>query len=109
MARAERIRARDAADILGVSQRTVYKMAKDGELDGHGAAFYVGCWTFDETKLRAYVRMKEEETCAKNGRPRQAATGAKTRSGLVLPSKVSKSGEAYRQAMSGLLRPATRN
>src|SRR5438445_6443165 len=54
-----RIQVAAAKLILGVAGRTVQKMAQNGELPG--AALIGRLWTFDEAKLRQYVRNKERE------------------------------------------------
>lgn len=50
----ERVRAHEAAGILGVSVRTVQALAARGELPG--AAKVGGLWTFDEKALRSWLK-----------------------------------------------------
>jgi excisionase family DNA binding protein len=54
-----RIQSRDAAAILGVSQRTVQSLAIVGELPG--AARIGGTWTFDAEKLTAFLKQRERD------------------------------------------------
>lgn len=49
----ERIRANQAAAILGMNKRTSQAMALRGELPG--AAKIGGLWTFDEATLRSFI------------------------------------------------------
>src|SRR5215470_7603293 len=60
---AERIDKHRAAVILGCSPRAVVAMAAAGKLASAGAAKLCRDWTFDEKRLRAYVRQKEAEAC----------------------------------------------
>lgn len=57
----ERIRAARAADITGLPVRTVQHMAARGELPG--AAKLGKVWTFDERRLRAWLREREAAAC----------------------------------------------
>lgn len=59
----ERVDKRRAAEILGCPPRTVVAMAARGDLAAAGAAKLCREWTFDEGRLRAYVRAKETEAC----------------------------------------------
>jgi excisionase family DNA binding protein len=59
----ERIRANEAAAILGIQLRTVQAMAARGELPG--AAKIGGSWTFNEAVLREWVRQEVEKTKAR--------------------------------------------
>jgi hypothetical protein len=60
---AERIRARQVADIVGVNIRSVQSMAIRGE--SPSAARFGKIWTFSEKAVRAWVAEKEQETSAK--------------------------------------------
>jgi excisionase family DNA binding protein len=85
---AERVNVERAGQILGLHPRTVQKMAQRGELPG--AARFGRRWTFNEDKLRSYVRHKERETWhAQKHRP--DVTGARTFSGAASKSKAAKS------------------
>lgn len=98
---AERVRAERAAVILGVTVRTVQSLAKRGTIP---AARVGGIWTFDETKLRAWVAQREIEQCLKAEVEdcRKGVSGAAGSSGSGRPSRVSSTAKAYAQAMSKL-------
>ncbi|MFD1488911.1 helix-turn-helix domain-containing protein [Ancylobacter vacuolatus] len=70
----ERVRAHEAAGILGISVRAVQSLAAKGELPG--AAKIGGLWTFDENTLRSWLKaISTPETPAREpraARPRQA-------------------------------------
>ena|SRR5712671_345854 len=76
----ERIDKHRAAVILGCAPRAVVSMAAAGKLASAGAAKLCREWTFDEKRLRAYVREKEAEACqaaaAKEDPPPPVAIGA---------------------------------
>lgn len=55
----ERIKASEAALILGLPHRTVLGFAAQGRLPG--AAKLGRSWTFDEAKLRAWVKGQEDQ------------------------------------------------
>ena len=55
----ERIRTQRAAEITGLSIRGVQSMAARGDIPG--AAKLGKVWTFNERKLRAWIKEKEEE------------------------------------------------
>jgi excisionase family DNA binding protein len=96
---AERITVERASGILGLGIRTVQKMAQRGELAG--AAKIGRRWTFNEDKLRGYVRNKEREIWQAQ-RHRQDATGVKTFSGAAQRSKAAKSDGRFAQAIQKL-------
>lgn len=50
----ERVRAYEAAGVLGISVRTVQALAARGELPS--AAKVGGLWTFDEKALRSWLK-----------------------------------------------------
>jgi hypothetical protein len=52
-----RIQSKAAAAILGVSHRTLQSRALAGEIPG--AARMFGTWTFDPSKLTAFVKQRE--------------------------------------------------
>lgn len=54
-----RIQSTAAARILGVSKRTVQELALRGELPS--AARIGGVWTFDATRLAAFVTQRERD------------------------------------------------
>jgi len=95
----ERIRAQDAAIILGVETRTVQALAARGDLPG---ACKIGrLWTFDAATLRAWIR--ERSTCP--GQRRQnTPTGVETRSGRDLPLQAANSAKAYALTLQKLRR-----
>lgn len=98
---AERVRASAAAEILGVTIRTVQSLAQRGTIP---AARVGGVWTFDEQKLRAWLSQREIAQCLGNEVEacRKAATGAGTSSGSASTSRVGSTAKAYEQAMSRL-------
>ncbi len=111
----ERIRADEAAAILGVKVRTVQSLAARGELPG--AAMIGRLWTFDELALRQWIR--ERSSWPTNQGPtnqgptnqgptsrghRSTLTGGATRSGAALPLQAEKSAKAFRQALQALRR-----
>jgi excisionase family DNA binding protein len=105
----ERVKIERAGQILGLQPRTVQKMAQRGELPG--AAKLGRRWTFNEDKLRSYVRHKERETWhAPNHLP--DVTGARTFSGVASKSEVAKSDGRYtriiRQLRDNAERPEKR-
>jgi hypothetical protein len=59
----ERIDKYAAANILGIRPRLVVEMATSGRLAAAGAAKIARAWSFDERKLRAMVKLREEEAC----------------------------------------------
>lgn len=69
----ERVRAREAAAILGISTRTVQSLAAKGELPG--AAKIGGLWTFDKKALRDWLRSisTPDQPAEKAARPRPAS------------------------------------
>ena len=61
MNESERIQAAAAVRITGLSRRAIQEMAARGEIPG--AAKLGARWTFDEAKLRRWVKAREEEGC----------------------------------------------
>ncbi len=57
----ERIQSPRAAEITGLSQRSIQDMAARGELPG--AARLGGRWTFDELALRRWIKQQETVAC----------------------------------------------
>jgi Helix-turn-helix domain len=90
--KAERVNVERAGQILGLHPRTVQKMAQRSELPG--AARFGRRWTFNEDKLRSYVRHKERETWHAQ-RHQPDVTGARMFSGAGLKSKAVKSDGRY--------------
>jgi excisionase family DNA binding protein len=95
----ERITIERVSEILGLHKRTVQKMAQRGEIPG--AAKIGRRWTFNEDKLRSYVRHKERETWhAQKHQP--DVIGARTFSGAGLKSKAAKSDGRYTRIIQQL-------
>lgn len=90
----ERIPVREAAKITGRNLRTVQHYAKKGLIPG--AALLMGRWTFDEVRLRAWVK-GEEQKCQK------IYINEAQRGGDVLPLPEASIEEAYARAIG--LRP----
>jgi Helix-turn-helix domain len=101
----ERVEKHRAAGILGVPVRTVIDMAAHGRLPG--AAKIGRAWTFDESKLRHYVKMKEREAwhASQAGKHRQVAIGARVSFGAEFKKSAATSDGAYTRA-TRLLRSA---
>ena len=93
----ERIKATQAAGVLGVSKRLVTLMASRGELPG--AAKIASLWTFDKNKLQDYVTQKENECLKIKTKISFAETGNITSEPIL---KANSSRERYIQAMSKL-------
>ncbi len=52
---------------LGISERTVYRLMEEGELN----PFKMGkSWRFDQSDIDAYIGRLREQTQVKRGRPR---------------------------------------
>ena len=96
----ERIKATQAAGVLGVSKRLVTLMASRGELPG--AAKIASLWTFDKNKLQEYVKERENE-CLKIKTKISFAGTANITSEPIL--RASSSRERYEQAMLKLQGP----
>jgi excisionase family DNA binding protein len=97
--KAERVNVERAGQILGLHPRTVQKMAQRRELPG--AARFGRRWTFNEDKLRSYVRHKERETWhAQKHQP--DVIGVRTFSGAALKSKAAKSDGRFTQIIQRL-------
>src|SRR5258705_8337865 len=90
----ERVNIERAGQILGLSGRTVQKMAQRSDIPG--AAKMGRRWTFNEDKLRSFVRHKERQTWHAQKR-QQAVTGARTFSGAAQKSKAAKSDGRFTQ------------
>ena len=56
-----RIRAREVAEITGLSLRMVQSRAKAGDIPG--AALILGVWTFDQQTVQRWVAQAEESAC----------------------------------------------
>ena len=93
----ERIKASQAAGVLGVSKRLVTLMASRGQLPG--AAKIASLWTFDKNKLQEYVKERENE-CLKIKTKISFAGMASITSEPLLKANSSRS--RYEQAMSKL-------
>ena len=57
----ERIQTPRAAEITGLSIRTIQHLACGGKIPG--AAMLGGRWTFDPEQLRRWIKNQEEEAC----------------------------------------------
>jgi predicted DNA-binding transcriptional regulator AlpA len=55
---AERISTGKAAQICGVTSKTLLKLARDGKVPG-AAELDEGLWRFDELRLRDWIRRRE--------------------------------------------------
>lgn len=102
----ERVDKHGAAVILGCTPRAVVTMAARGDLASAGAAKLCREWTFDEQRLRAYVRAKEAEACqqvvAKEDPPPPVAIGATMSFGAASRSVGRNSADHLIQMMRGL-------
>src|SRR5262245_45147443 len=103
----ERIGKTAAAAILGCTPRAVVAMAARGDLAAAGAAKLCREWTFDEKRLRAFVRMKEGEACREaTARPDErlppVVIGAVIPFGAGSPSAAGSSADRLKQMMRGL-------
>lgn len=115
--KAERIKIAQACAITGKAKRRLQLMAKKGKVPG--AAKIWGEWTFDEAKLRAWVRELEDASCPNDQtaaaattpaaeRRRRTQNGAATRFTVASGSMVGSGGGRYKQAMSTLLGSGSR-
>jgi hypothetical protein len=101
--KAERIQARAAALILGVSAKTVKRLAERGEINGLKIG---GIWTFDERWLRNWITDKECgdpcQTAKRNRNPKTPKISTKgTASGMSgFREKVRTYEDRYTQLMS---------
>jgi excisionase family DNA binding protein len=103
--KAERVNSERAGQILGLHPRTVQKMAQRGEIPG--AAKIGRRWTFNEDKLRSFVRQKERETWhAQKHQP--DVTGARIFSGAAPKSKAKKYDGPYTRIIQQLRDSAAR-
>ncbi|WP_432443177.1 helix-turn-helix domain-containing protein [Methylobacterium aquaticum] len=92
----ERTQIPGACKILGVSARTVQRLAVAGQLP---SAVKVGrVWTFDIQALRSWLVEQEVKPCQRiERRPRTAVTGEARRSGLASRSEARNTVSALRQ------------
>jgi hypothetical protein len=90
-----RVRAVDAAKMLGLTVRGVQAMAAQGRLPG--AAKIGSLWTFDPGKLRRFVAAKEDEC-----RLSQIYTDEEASGGCEPPLPAKNIEKAYRLMMSRL-------
>jgi len=72
----ERVPIERACEILGLKSRTIQKMALRGEIPG--AVKFGRRWTFNEERLRQFVRDKEGEQWHAGEKLRQECTGGMT-------------------------------
>jgi hypothetical protein len=94
----ERIRAADAAAILGLTLRGVQELALRGDLPG--AAKIGKLWTFSERALRDYVRERESEARCPTT---ETSINAAAFGGSERPLTAAKQERAYERAMQKLL------
>src|SRR6516162_5470958 len=59
---AERISTGKAAQIVGVTRKTLLRLARDGKVPG-AAELDHGLWRFDEARLRDWIRRREVAAC----------------------------------------------
>lgn len=95
----ERIQAREAAGILGISVRSVQVHAANGILPG--AAKIGGIWTFDEKALRSWLKTISTPDLPV---PKRASgpDRARNRSGAWMPLQARNSADAYERALKEL-------
>src|SRR5690606_19537578 len=98
--KAERIRLRKAAEILGGNERTVQALALRGDLPG--AVKIGGLWTFDEAALRNYI--KERTQCPRDRKPLNTPTGEAKSYGRASPLQARNSEKAWQQTLQKLRR-----
>jgi excisionase family DNA binding protein len=103
----ERISISVAADILGIPGRTIRHMAQRGELPG--AAKIGRRWTFDQARLRDYVRRQEAATCQSAGRHLPDVFGVATRYGVAFRSGGETSNGRYARTIQRLRNAAGKN
>src|SRR6516164_7937243 len=96
----ERICISVAADILGISGRTIRHMAQLGEIPG--AAKIGRRWTFDQARLRDYVRRREAATCQNAGRHPLDVSGVATPYGAEFRSAGETSNGLYARTIQRL-------
>jgi excisionase family DNA binding protein len=87
----ERVKSKEAANILGLTKETVVRMANNGALPGAGKIG--GNWTFDKEKLRKFIIERELE-CQK-----KISTYATESIGYRLQSVGSSSEDRFTQAI----------
>ncbi|WP_165602053.1 helix-turn-helix domain-containing protein [Methylobacterium indicum] len=98
----ERTQIPGACQILGVSARTIQRLATAGQLP---SAVKVGrVWTFDIQALRTWLREQEVKPCQRIERrkPQRAATGGARSYGLASPSEAKSTVSASRLAIRQL-------
>lgn len=103
----ERIKMAQAVAITGENERTLQAAAARGAIPGATKPFK--CWTFDEAKLRAWLKRQEAKPChddeidptRRTARPPTSTTAAGS-NGRAFRSGAASSEEAYRQAMRRL-------
>jgi hypothetical protein len=104
----ERITIEIAVGILGISARAVQQMALRGQIPG--AAKIGRRWTFDEKKLRGFVRQREEEAWQDaSERPRLELSGGATSSTRSFRSKAKHIVSASKLTTLKLLRPQSKD
>jgi excisionase family DNA binding protein len=96
----ERISISVAADILGISGRTIRHMAQRGEIPG--AAKIGRRWTFDQARLRDYVRRQEAATCQSARRHLPDVSGVATPYGVEFRSGGETSSGRYARTIQRL-------
>jgi hypothetical protein len=93
----ERISTGRAAQIVGVTSKTLLKLARDGKVPG-AAELDEGLWRFDEARLRDWIRGKEE-LCAHPAPRRKISTKGAMSGGRESRLPGVTSVEAYRRLL----------
>jgi hypothetical protein len=103
----ERIKMPRAVAITGETERTLQAAAARGDIEGAAKPFK--CWTFNEAKLRAWLKAKESKPCRRNleeeedrGASRATSSTAAASNGRGFRSPAKSSEEAYQRAMQAL-------
>ncbi|NUB24658.1 helix-turn-helix domain-containing protein [Azospirillum brasilense] len=76
---AERIRADRVAAITGLSKRSVQLLAKQGKIPSAAQLVEGGAWTFVESEVRRWVKLREDATTCLSSQ-RLPTTGTYTKS-----------------------------
>ncbi|UKJ74573.1 helix-turn-helix domain-containing protein (plasmid) [Azospirillum brasilense] len=76
---AERIRADRVAAITGLSKRSVQLLAKQGKIPSAAQLVEGGAWTFVESEVRRWVKLREDATACLSSH-RLPMTGTCTKS-----------------------------
>lgn len=93
----ERIKPKAAADICGVSTKTLLRLARQGKIPGAAPLDGDRLWTFDERALRGWLRHREGECQATAV---AISNGAAKSGGGASRYKGETSVEAYERALA---------